>query len=148
MHSPTELSKTWSPFRNLRQVRSNRIFKHCNGLTSASIVLMKPQAFWCHGAQATTDVEMHVPPRPGGADGPFMSGIPHAFLETPFLWNQFPNELMMIYKPGIWFLPIVCKTLHCSVAPRFSTGSQGDLGLEETASVVKSYWLGSRKLMC
>lgn len=75
------------------------------------------------------NVEMHVPPRPGGADEPLISGIPHAFLETQFFSNQFQNELMMIYKPGTWFLLIVCETLHCSVAPRFSTGSQGDLGV-------------------
>lgn len=37
--------------------------------------------------------------------------MPRVFLETLFLSNQFQNQFMMIYKPEIWFLLIVCQAL-------------------------------------
>lgn len=119
MHCPIELTKRLSPFRNLSQVHSNRLFKHCNRMTSASIVLIKPQAFWCHGGSGPHECWNACASLPRWGCEPLIGGIAHAFLETQFLSNQFQNELMMIYKRGIWFLLIVCQTLHCSVAPLF-----------------------------
>lgn len=111
-YSPAELTENSSWFRNLSQVHSNQLHKHCNRLISAFIVPIKHQAFWCHEAQATVNVEMHVLVCPvvrgRGWNEFFIGDIPHVFLETQFLSNQFQNQLdsCWLYCMFLLWLPV------------------------------------------
>ena len=129
---------------NLSQVHSNGLFRHCDRLISAYIVLIKPQAFWCCGTQATMNVEMLMPlclvARDWVWNESVTGAMPLAFLETLFLSNQFQNQFMMIYKPGIWFLLIICQALShiVTLVSLRLTRRPGGVG---TASVVRLSWL-------
>lgn len=148
VHSPTALTKNLCQLRNLSQVHSNWLFKQCHCLISASIVFHWSPSFpmsWGSGHHECWNARAPVPSSRDWAEMSLSSvaSLMHFWkLIFFFFSNQFPNQFMMVYKPGSWFLLIVCQTLPCSIIPiSLLADNKG------TASAVGLYWLWSQKWM-